>query len=243
MNNGKLFALVGGIFGLVGIVLLVVAAAIAYSTVSFLAAAERVDGEVVDMTERTSTSTSSSGGTSTSTSWYPTVEFGVDGETYSFQSNTGSNPPAYDVGDTAEVAYDPNDPNDARLASFGWAFLAPLIVGGLGIVFTPLGVFLFVKGRRLLAQLAWLRENGREIWAEVEHIGREFNVRINGRHPFVVHASWRDEQTGRTHTATSDYLRHDPGPKLQGQTKVRVLFDPADPDRNLLDLDAHPTHS
>lgn len=238
MNNGKMYAIVGGVFGLVGAVLLIVGGAIAYSTVSFLGAADRVDGKVVDLTERMSSHRTGSGTVRTSTLWYPTVEYSVDGQTYSFQSDTGSDPPAYEVGETAEVAYDPDNPHDARLASFGNAFLAPLIVGGLGIVFTPIGVVLFVKGRRILARRAWLRENGREIWAEVEHIGRAFNVRVNGRHPYVVHATWQDEQTGRTHTATSDYLRRDPGPGMQGRTHVRVLFDPADPDRNLLDLDA-----
>ncbi|MEQ7128677.1 DUF3592 domain-containing protein [Actinopolymorpha sp. B11F2] len=238
MNKGRLYALLGGIFGLVGSILLVVTVWVVVSTVSFLSSAERLDGKVVELTEQTS---SSSGSNGSGTAWYPTVEFTVDGETYSFQSSQGSNPPAYEVGDTVEVAYDPDDPNDARLASVGAAYFVPLITGGLGIVFTPIGVTLFVKGRRILAQRAWLRRNGREIWAEIAHIGLEFNIRVNGRHPYVVHATWHDDQSGRTYTATSDYVRRDPGPGLRGQTHVRVLYDPADPDRNLLELGTRPT--
>jgi hypothetical protein len=36
----------------------------------------------------------------------------------------------------------------------------------------------------------------------------------------------------------SDYSRHEPGPGLRGRTHVRVLYDPADPDRNVVDLNA-----
>lgn len=243
MHNGRIFTIVGGIFGLIGLVLLCVGIALAASTAGFLASAERTDGAVVALTARTTTTRNSDGHSRSSTSWYPTVEFTVDGRRYSFQSSTGSNPPSYKKGESVPVAYDPDDPSNARIASFWAAFLAPLIVGGLGVVFTPIGVVFFVKGRRITRLRAWLWEQGQQIWAEIEHVGRDFTTRVNNRHPYVVHATWQDEGTGRTYTATSDYLRHDPGPRLRGQTHVRVLYDPADPDRNLVDLDARPSHS
>ncbi|MET7336738.1 DUF3592 domain-containing protein [Nonomuraea sp. NPDC005650] len=240
MRNGRLFTIVGGIFGLIGLVLLCVGVALAASTASFLASAERTDGTVVGLTERTTTTRGSDGRTRTSTAWYPTVEYTVGGRRHSFQSSTGGNPPSYEKGDTVPVAYDPGDPSDARIASFWSAFLAPVIVGGLGVVFTPIGTVLFVKGRRAVRQRAWLLARGRQVWAEIEHVGRDFSVRVNNRHPYVVHATWQDEGTGRTYTAASDHLRDDPAPRLRGRTRVRVLYDAADPDRNLVDLDASP---
>ncbi|RVX42520.1 uncharacterized protein DUF3592 [Nonomuraea polychroma] len=243
MHNGRFFTIVGGIFGLIGLVLLCVGMALAASTASFLASADQTEGTVAELTARTTTSRNSDGHTRRSTSWYPTVEFTVDGRRYSFQSSTGSNPPSYKKGEGVPVAYDPDDPSNAQIASFWSAFLAPLIVGGLGVVFTPIGAVLFVKGRRSTRQRTWLREQGQEVWAEIEHVGRDFTVRVNNRHPYVVHATWQDERTGRTYTAASDHLRYDPGPRLQGQTRVRVLYDPADPDRNLVDLGAPSSHS
>ncbi|TXK34683.1 DUF3592 domain-containing protein [Nonomuraea sp. C10] len=149
MHNGRLFTLVGGIFGLIGLVLLCVTIALAASTASFLASAQRTDGTVVELTARTSTTRNSDGYIRRSTTWFPTVEFTVDGRQYSFQSSTGSNPPAYAEGESVPVAYDPDDPSDARISSFWSAFLAPLITGALGLVFTPVGTLLFLKGRRL----------------------------------------------------------------------------------------------
>jgi uncharacterized protein DUF3592 len=147
MESRRTHAILGSVFGLVGAGLLVAGIAVGAATVSFMTSAERVDGKVVDMTERT-TSDSSSSGSSTSTAWYPTVEFDVDGKAYSFQSSVGRNPPGYEIGDTVEVAYAPGDPDNARMAAFWSAYLLPLILGGIGIVFTSIGVVLFVIRRR-----------------------------------------------------------------------------------------------
>ncbi|MFF4618995.1 DUF3592 domain-containing protein [Nonomuraea jabiensis] len=149
MRNGRPFTIVGGIFGLVGLVLLCVGVAIAVSTAGFLASAERTDGTVVGLAARTTTTRGSDGHTRRTTLWYPTVEFTVGGRRYAFQSSTGSNPPSREKGESVPVAYDPSDPSDARIASFWSAFLAPVIVGGLGVVFTPIGAVLFVQGRRI----------------------------------------------------------------------------------------------
>ncbi|MGI5267942.1 DUF3592 domain-containing protein [Nonomuraea sp. CA-218870] len=148
MHNGRLLTLVGGIFGLVGLVLLCVTVALAASAASFLASAQQTDGTVVELTEQTSTTRNRDGFYRHTTVWYPTVEFTVDGRLYSFRSSHGSSPPAYAKGESIPVAYDPDNPYDARIASFWPAFIAPVITGGLGALFTPIGTILFLKGRR-----------------------------------------------------------------------------------------------
>jgi hypothetical protein len=231
VKKGRLFALVGGIFGIIGVVFLGVGVVLAVSSAIYLASAERAEGRVVALNDRPSSGSRSS-------VWYPTVEYTVDGRVYAFDSSFASSPPAYSVGDPVPVAYDPADPSDARIVSFGTSYLLPTIFGGMGVVFAPLGGLLFAHGRRIRRQHEWLLRNGREVWAQIVHVGLDFNVKVNGRHPYVVHATWYDERTGRTHAATSDILRHDPGPGLRGRTHVRVLYDPAAPDRNLVDLGA-----
>ncbi len=230
MKKGRIFASLGGVFGLVGVVMLGVGVVWAVFTMNFLAAAERTEGTVVALDGRMS---SGSGRV-----WYPTVEYTVDGRVYSFDSRVGSSPPAFDEGDTVRVAYEPTDPSDAQIVTFWSTYLGPTLFGAFGTVFASIGAAVFVKGRRNLREHAWLLDEGREVWAEIADIGVESGVKINGRHPYVVYATWYDESTGRTHTATSDILRHDPGPGLRGHTHVRVLYDPADPDRNLVDLAA-----
>ena len=133
------------------------------------------------------------------------------------------------------VLYDPDRPGDARIDSLANRTLGPAICGGIGAVFTALGSVFLIRARRRAKHAAWLRVRGRERWVEVDHIDQNSGIRLNGRCPFVVHASWVDEQTGRTHTARSEHLWKHPGPDLMAQ-RVRVLFDPADPHRNLIDL-------
>ncbi|HEY7483835.1 MAG TPA: DUF3592 domain-containing protein [Streptosporangiaceae bacterium] len=244
MSKGRLFIIFGTIFGGVGVLLLGIAIVLAAMTASFLARADRTDGTVTALTDKVSTSQDSSGYRRTRTSWYPTVEFTTpDGRRFSFRGSVGSNPPAYDVGERVLVAYDPGDPSDARIATFWSAYLIPLIFGGIGVVFASIGVPFFVIGWRRLRLRSWLRRHGQEIWAEVAHVGRNANVRLNGRHPFVVQARWQDPRTGQTFTATSDYLKNDPSPWLTAQPGVRVLFDPDDPKRNFVDLGNQPAPS
>lgn len=151
MSQGpRTVAIAGGIFGLVGVLLIGAAIVLVATTTRFLANAERTEGTVIEVNAKTSISRDADRRRRERTFWYPTVEFTAGGgDTFSFEG-TGANPPAYQVGDRVPVAYDPDNPSDARIASFGSAYLLPMILGGLGIVFTPVGGYLLVIGRRKL---------------------------------------------------------------------------------------------
>lgn len=242
MSTGRFLAVLGGVFGLVGVVLVTVAVVLTTRTAGFLADAERTEGTVVDVSARTSTARDSNGYLRQSTSYYPTVEFTADGRRFSFTSNVGTNPSAYEPGDSVPVAYDPASPSSSgQISTFGSAYLAPLIVGGLAVVFTPLGAGLSVAGWRRLRRQSWLRRHGQATWTDTFHVDLVTTVRINGRHPYVIRATWQDPRTGQTHEATSDHLPDDPTPLLEAQPRVRVLFDPDKPQRSLVDLGPHTT--
>ena len=217
--------LLGRVFASVGLLLLGVAAALAVSSAGFDRTAERTEGTVVDFRYSDGSA-------------YPVVRYvsASDGRDYVFGENSGSWPPAYAVGERVPVAYDPEHPGDAHIDSWINLFLGPVICGGLGLVFGGIGAAFLIWMRRRARQARWLRTHGRERWVPVDHIAPDFSVRVNGRSPLVVAASWHDEHTGRVHTARSDHLWHHPGWE-QLDRGVRVLFDPADPDRNLVDLE------
>lgn len=238
MKAGRLFTLAGAILASVGLLFATIAAIVLVATSGFLSDAERTDGTVVDLESRISTSRDSDGYRRERELWYPTVEFITpDGQTVTFASSSGSSPPSHEVGDQVEVAYDPGDPSDARIASFVSLYLLPTIFGGLGVLLLGVGATLLVLGRRRANQQKWLRQNGVEVWAEIQSVDLARNVRINRRHPYVVHATWQDPVTGHTYHATSDYLREDPGPRLLNRGHVRVRYDPDAPHTNLVELD------
>lgn len=45
------------------------------------------------------------------------VEFEVDGQSYTFEDDTASNPPKYEIGETVVVRYDRSNPNLAQIDS------------------------------------------------------------------------------------------------------------------------------
>jgi hypothetical protein len=90
--------------------------------------------------------------------WYPIVRYTAqDGGSYRFQSSSGSNPPAYNVGDTVEVLYWPADPEHGTINGFFSLWGGPLIAGVLGGVFTSIGGLLLY----LLVLLPYRRARGR----------------------------------------------------------------------------------
>jgi hypothetical protein len=60
----------------------------------------------------------------------PVIEFVADGQTFSFEGDNASDPPAYKVGEEVSILYDPADPNTAQINKWTerWLFLAALIL-------------------------------------------------------------------------------------------------------------------
>lgn len=222
--------LLGGAVLLLGLLTLTGGISETVSLVDLLASAKRTEARIVELTAPESPDSSMPG----RRAWYATVEYTADGQRFTLRTSTGDDPPE---GDTMPVRYDPADPSDAYLEADGPDIIAPLLFGIGGIVSTPFGAVLLAAGRRKARLHAWLRQEGQEVWAAAR-VGFDCSVTVDGRHPYVIHAEWRDERTGRTHTAKSGHLHDDPAPRLPGRTRVRVLYDPGNPDRNMVDLDA-----
>lgn len=58
----------------------------------------------------------------------PVVEFQANGQTYTFEGDNASDPPAYRVGETVSVLYDPADPATAQINQWSERWLMPLIL-------------------------------------------------------------------------------------------------------------------
>ncbi|GEM_PF-443592 len=58
----------------------------------------------------------------------PVVEFDVNGQTYSFESENASNQADYEIGSQVKVRYDPADPNTAQINKFSERWLFPIII-------------------------------------------------------------------------------------------------------------------
>lgn len=63
-----------------------------------------------------------------SSAYSPIVEFSANGQTYTFESNNASSPPAYQVGETVNVRYDPADPGTAQIDKLTERWLMPILL-------------------------------------------------------------------------------------------------------------------
>lgn len=123
-------------FFLPGVFCLCLAVFVSHKSYRLLHDGLRAPGTVID----TVISRGSKGGNVS----YPVVRYTAqDGRSYEFESSSGSEPPAYDVGDAVEVLYWANDPQNGTIKGFFSLWGASLIVGVLGFVFTGAGVLLF----------------------------------------------------------------------------------------------------
>ena len=63
-----------------------------------------------------------------SSTYSPVVEFTANGQTYTFESDNASSPPAYQIGETVNVRYDPADPNTAQIDKLTERWLMPVLL-------------------------------------------------------------------------------------------------------------------
>jgi hypothetical protein len=58
----------------------------------------------------------------------PVVEFTVNGQTFTFEGDNASDPPAYEVGEVVNVIYHPSDPSTAQIDKWSERWLFPIII-------------------------------------------------------------------------------------------------------------------
>ncbi len=93
----------------------------AYVSWQLQTSGETTTGVVVRLTEQSD----ANGGCCT---YVPVVEFEAGGTTYSFDGDTASDPPEYEVNENVPVLYDPSDPNTAQINKFSERWLMPIIL-------------------------------------------------------------------------------------------------------------------
>lgn len=124
--------------------LLMLGALVDYAqTALFLARAKQTVGTVVGIFTSSDPDTNSR-------FYCPEISYTtVKGQTIRFESNTCSTPAAYFVGDLVNLYYDPNDPYNAQIKSFGAQYLlaTSFLVSGLPLTVIGLAGLWWQKRR------------------------------------------------------------------------------------------------
>ncbi|MFN8487533.1 MAG: DUF3592 domain-containing protein [Caldilineaceae bacterium] len=127
------------VFSGVAILMFVIAGSAAFYTVRALAKEKSVVGRVTHLVMRPDQNGQ--------VFYYPVVAFNLqNGEPATVQLTEGSWPAAYTEGQAVSIAYDPAQPNTARIKSFSSTlgmWILPLITGGLGVAFSLATAFAY----------------------------------------------------------------------------------------------------
>ncbi len=219
------------LFAAVGVVLLVIATWVHARERAFVRAAERATGTVTELHRDVDAD---------GTTYFPVVSFRTRaGDSVTFRSSAGSNPPSYEVGERVEVLYDPADPQRAKTSGFFALHIGAFVFTLLGTIFTAVGGIWWWLQRRAAQLAGELRASGRRITAKVREIEYRRNIRVGNRHPWRIVAEWQEAPSAEPVVFRSANIWEDPTAHV-GKT-VDVLVDRHDMKRYLVDLDFLPT--
>ena len=231
MKTRFVTGIVFGIFGVIGVGLLAGASFSFLHARDFVARAIAAQGVVTDLVRSRSSSRNSG-----SSSYSPVVTFETaQGQRIEFTGSLSTNPPAYRPGEQVRVLYLPDDPYAADIGGFWNQWFLSILLGGMGTVFTAVGVvplLLLVRGAR---RRAWLREEGKLIQARFQCVEQVRNVRAGGRRPYRIICQWQDPMTLKVHLFSSELIWFDPTQYIQ-RDQVVVRIDPRDPRIHEVDI-------
>jgi hypothetical protein len=125
------------VVGLLGLAVLAIGLYQTAGTTAFVLHAERADARFAGAVSRV-------GGSHGGTFLHPTFAFTTrDGRSVRFTSSGGSTDQPYADGEHVAVLYDPDHPEQARLASFSTLWLIPVLIDAIGLSLIGIAVFVW----------------------------------------------------------------------------------------------------
>jgi hypothetical protein len=89
----------------------------------------------------------------TGVTYAPVISYDVQGRTYTYESGSSSDPPAYDVGEKVGLLYRPDDPEDVRINSWFDLWFLPAMLGVGGVVVAIVAIVMMVGAIRRRSRL------------------------------------------------------------------------------------------
>lgn len=219
--------LIGSIFLLIGMGLLIGSFFAYQNSSSFLDAAIKTEGTVIELIASRSKN---------STTYKPLVQFtSQTGEVIEFTSPSGSSPPSYAKGEKVEILYLPEQPQKAEINDFFSLWGVVAIVGGLGGIFFLIGagmlLTLLLKGRRE----EYLKTSGIAIQTEFQRVQVNKNLSVNGKHPFRIISQWQNPETLELYVFESNDVWFDPSNYLNDR-EITVFIERGNPKKYYVDI-------
>lgn len=226
MKKNRVVYVIFIIFCVVGTGLLIGGALCGWHFASFKAKAEEITGEITRIEEYYDSDYE------LKHSVYVSYNYdGIDYEDVSINFYSSSMYEGKEIG----LLCDPEKPYYVEERTSGTLVVA--ILAGIGIIFLLVGAIpLFVMAGKK-RQNKELLLNGQVLYATVERIDYNLSVAVNGRHPFVIFCSYRDEYKDITYRFKSGSLWTDPSPVFSPGSTIKVYVKPTDYSKYYVDAE------
>lgn len=198
--------------------------------IEFRRGAIETSGQVVEMLSRSSRDRDGR----TSRSYTPVFVFSLpDGTKRRVEGGVSSNPPCCTVGETVRVRYRPEAPERAQMTGFMESWFVATLLGGMGAVFTLVGLAVMgITGRSTgLAALPGtppVAAPPNTVTFQVPLAGLRREQGPEGLR-WIVQARWSDPRSGMQRLFESPPIPFDPVPQMRSMSAVPVTFNPGDP--------------
>jgi hypothetical protein len=223
----KTMRLISWLFPAIGVLMLVGAFFLWNSTRQFVARAVTTQGTVVDLAEKHD---------SDGVTYSPVVRFTTPaGGEITYTESFSGNPAPYDVGDSVEVLYSSDEPGKGRVKGFMSLWFGPVIVGGLGLLFTAVGGGMLLSWHGGKRKKDYLMAYGTAIQTDLQGIERNTSLEVNGKNPWRITSQYLDPATNKVRVFHSENLWFDPS-RFVTAKQMTVLLDPKNPKRYHMDI-------
>ncbi|MCM1193601.1 MAG: DUF3592 domain-containing protein [Butyrivibrio sp.] len=211
---GRILMIVPGVFLVLGICMLICGACWLMSTFRFKETAVEIYGEITGI-DRTYDNDGDE-----HYSIFVSYEYG--GEKYENVRINSYNSNMYS-GKKISLYCDPDNPDRVQAGSV--LFFPSAILLLMGLLFALIGGGFLIRTGVISSRRKKVREQGISIYATVEEIIYSTNITVNGRHPYAVICTYRDEYKDITYRFKSESLWFDPAPLFPVGSTIEVRVD------------------
>lgn len=215
-----------GVFAVIGLLMLMGGSYFYLSGYSQEKSGIVVTGQIIDLSVHRSDD---------GASYCPVVKYTDGQEEYVMESSYCSSGYRNAQGDDIDVIYQPGNPDNAVIHSFGGLYGGAVILLGMGAVFALAGTLpLIIMYLRSKSGQRLLRE-GMPVKARFSEVILNTTININGRSPFQIVAQMHDTAANTVKLYYSHNIAFDPSPFIN-QEFVTVYVDKKNPDKYYMDI-------
>lgn len=153
------------------------------------------------------------------------VNYSYDGNTYN-DIPLGEYSSGMYEGKEIELLVDPVNPS--RISTQLGSIIGSSVFIGMGGIFALVGICPFIVMGRKSSKRKKLIDAGHSIYATVDSIDINTSYSVNGRHPFVIYCSYKDEYKDVIYRFKSDNLWTNPSQVIEPGSEIRIYVDGTD---------------